>query len=62
MYNNAFLYITVYFEAEVIEGHSSECFSFPDSDVTEDCVIQEVVSFSNNIVCYNCIPLIQRRL
>jgi hypothetical protein len=45
MHNNAFLYIPVYFEADVIEHHSSECVSFSDSDATEDCVKQEVVSY-----------------
>jgi len=39
-----FLCIPVYFEADIIENHSWECFSFIDSDATEDCVIQEVVS------------------
>lgn len=32
----------VYFEADVVEHHSSECVSFPDSDAADDCVIQEV--------------------
>ncbi|PNF36779.1 hypothetical protein B7P43_G11168 [Cryptotermes secundus] len=32
----------VYFEADVIEHHSSECVSFPDSNATDDYVKQEM--------------------
>jgi hypothetical protein len=54
------MYIPVYFEADVIERHSSECVSFPDSDGTADCVMQEVVSycivlFPHRIVLYTCL-------
>uniref|UniRef100_A0A2Z5TS20 Putative DNA repair protein XRCC1 n=1 Tax=Reticulitermes speratus TaxID=60591 RepID=A0A2Z5TS20_9NEOP len=31
-----------YFGADVVERHSWECVSFPENDIAEDCIIQEV--------------------
>jgi len=42
---NVFIYISVYFGADVVEHHAGECFSFAENVLTENCVIPEVVSF-----------------
>jgi hypothetical protein len=46
MYNNGnvFIYISVYFEADVVERHSWECVSFAENDIADECIIQDVVS------------------
>lgn len=50
---NVFIYISVYFGADVVEHHAGECFSFVENDVAENCIILEVVSLHMHL----CISL-----